>query len=557
MTNLWNNVKREYVIKAIQEFEKLNQDYPEPKNTFLVHNGNKYPAKHIRGIAFKIANKREIKKSEYSGGQETVNFFRKLGFEVEYRKNRIKEVAQPTIQKPLAKRLSVVEQKNALQKILQRFFGIIETEKKFEWLVTPNPVQLPSEYKKIVEGLIKYRNQKTFLKAIYSLACDVVIEQHKIIVEYDENQHFSQARKTTLENYPDNVKTYFSKSYWIEQCNKINAKDNHPVDRDEKRAYYDSVRDIETFKHNYKLIRIKHGDFDWKSESAIDYLKKIIPEELENHKIARIVISGKQYKDGEPILVELKSVLVSFIQEAYPNIKFEFIVTPGGFLTFKWPSERIDKDVANSEKNLQSFCNIAELKINEFFNHLGKEIFDKLKETADYFTIGIDSKNPNNKQHIELIAVYDLKKSKIINWTGKFYPTERQKRYLIKINDLDTHFTQLNNQKIVFLGCHDLNVFNPRGQANANPDSWKRKKADNFKKLCQEFKPDIILHHPHTTDTPNIWNLAWKTVESKLPCVKHYASGIKYYNSDGHLRGALNKVLEKTKKGDVIDFIYV
>jgi len=42
-----------------------------------------------------------------------------------------------------------------------------------------------------------------------------------------------------------------------------------------------------------------------------------------------------------------------------------------------------------------------------------------------------------------------------------------------------------------------------------------------------------------------------------LPCVKHYASGIKYYNNDGTPRGALNKVLEKTKKGDVIDFVYV
>jgi hypothetical protein len=65
------------------------------------------------------------------------------------------------------------------------------------------------------------------------------------------------------------------------------------------------------------------------------------------------------------------------------------------------------------------------------------------------------------------------------------------------------------------------------------------------------------LHHPHTTDTPNIWSLAWKTVEKELPYVKHYASGIKYYN-DGHRpRGKLTKVLEKTKKGDVIDFVYV
>ncbi len=90
--NLWNNVKKEHVIKAIQKFEKLNPDYPKPRNTFLVYNGKRYPAKHIRGLAFEIANNKEIKKSEYSGGKETVNFFRKLGFEVEYTRARIKEM---------------------------------------------------------------------------------------------------------------------------------------------------------------------------------------------------------------------------------------------------------------------------------------------------------------------------------------------------------------------------------------------------------------------------------------------------------------------------------
>lgn len=84
MTNPWNNVKKEHVIRAIQEFERLNPDYPKPKNTFLVYNNKRYPAKHIRGLAFKIANNKEIRKSEYSGGQETVNFFRKLAFETEY-----------------------------------------------------------------------------------------------------------------------------------------------------------------------------------------------------------------------------------------------------------------------------------------------------------------------------------------------------------------------------------------------------------------------------------------------------------------------------------------
>ena len=74
--------------------------------------------------------------------------------------------------------------------------------------------------------------------------------------------------------------------------------------------------------------------------------------------------------------------------------------------------------------------------------------------------------------------------------------------------------------------------------------------------LIQEFNPEIILQHPHWTDTPNIWNVAWRTVEKELPNVKHFASGIKYYNKNGDVRGDIDKVLEKTKKGDVIDFYY-
>ena len=85
----WKNVKKEHVIQAIQEFEKLNEDYPKARNTFLLYEGKEFPAKHIRGMAFKFANKREIKKSEYTGGQETVTFFDKIGFNMLYNGQRI------------------------------------------------------------------------------------------------------------------------------------------------------------------------------------------------------------------------------------------------------------------------------------------------------------------------------------------------------------------------------------------------------------------------------------------------------------------------------------
>ena len=574
MNKLWNKITENDVIKAIELFERKNEDYPEPRNTFLVYNGKKYPAKHIRGLAYFVANKVEISKNEYSGGMETVNFFKKLGFTVQYKDNLVQEqtvIKTPT--KPIeikannsnriASKLNVVSQKNGLQKLLQKHFGHIETEKKFDWLKTPDHNNLPEEYSEIVKALIKYRNQNGFQKSNYQLSCDIVLDDQKLIFEYDENQHFTRARKITLQNYPVNIKTDFSKEKWIDACDIINAKDNNPIDRDEKRAYYDSVRDIESFKHGYTLIRIKHGDTDWEADGAEQHLfnlmpKKDINERVNDHKIARLVVTGKQYdKYGNPDLNRIEKLLNSFVSAVYQKQHFEFIVTPGGFLTFDLPeSLQYHINVENADKEqLSRIQSNAEIVINDFFHNISKDTFEKLKEIANYFTLGIDGFNEAYNQKIELVAIYDLNTECAAHWTGKFYPTEQEKRELIRIIDLDTHFIKLNNQRVVVLGCHDLNVFSPRGQANANPDGWRKQLADKFKTLCKDFKPDIVLQHPHTTDTPNIWNLPWLTLEKELPTVKHFASGIKFYNDFG-VRDSIEKVLEKTKKGDIIDFYF-
>jgi len=574
MTKLWENVTVNDIKKAIDFFDRTNENYPEPRNTFLIYNDKKYPAKHIRGLAYFIANKKEISKSEYSGGQETATFFKKLGFTVQYKKNTLKPIEKrkttpkKTIQdkprQPISKKLNVVSQKNAIQRLLQKHFGHIETEKKFDWLKTPNQEKLPKEYSQIVKALSEYRNQNGFQKSNYQLLCDIVLEDHKLIIEYDENQHFSKAREITLENYPSTIKLNFSKETWINACKKINAKDNSPIDRDEKRAFYDTVRDIEAFRHGYKLVRVKHGDIDWEADEAEKHLKQIVSvpnnynEIITKHKIARLIVTGKQYdKSGNPNFSRLSKLVEKFLATEYQKRTYEFILTPGGFLTFDFPeSLQHDLDIVNAEQHSVTFLQKeANSHIESFFDSLNPITFQSLKETVDYFTIGIDGFNPTNNQHIELIAIYDLKREKTIRWTGKFYPTERQKRYLIKINNLETHFIELNNQKVVILGCHDLNIFSPRGQAKANPNGWKKQLADKFKSSCKIYNPEIILQHPHTTDTPNIWNLAWRKVEVELPSVKHFASGIKYYNENG-VRGDIDSVLEKTKKGDVTDFHY-
>src|SRR5574343_479870 len=278
------------------------------------------------------------------------------------------------------------------------------------------------------------------------------------------------------------------------------------------------------------------------------------------HKIARLIVTGKQYyKSGCPNYSKLQKVFDKFVDQAYGKQHFEFILTPGGFLKFEFPKKlqgylEIEE---LEQKHISTFQAEAAKTIRLFLTGINNGTYKKLQATADFLTIGIDGHNPSNNQHIELVAVYNLHKEKVIKWTGKFYPIEAQKRDLVKINDLNSHFVRLNNQNVIILGCHDLSVYNPRGQAAVNTNSWKGVTSGAFRKLCKQFKPDIILQHPHTTDTPNIWNLAWRTVEKEFPKVQHFASGIKYFNWNGNPRGDLKAVMTKTKRGDVIDFVFI
>jgi hypothetical protein len=277
----------------------------------------------------------------------------------------------------------------------------------------------------------------------------------------------------------------------------------------------------------------------------------------ENHKIARLILTGKEHNKSKLLNINrLEKLLSVLITKAYQKQHFKFIQTPGGFLNFDFPEELQTKiDISKAELKVSLLQSEAEMEVASFFKILSENIYQKLREIADYITIGIDGTNSNG-QIIELVAVYDLKKEKVVRWTGKFYPTVEQIAYTIKINDLNTHFIELNGDKVVILGCHDLNIFSPRGQANAgkNKSGWRYKTAQKFKKLCREFSPDIILQHPHTTDYSKIWNGAWNNLEKEFPNVKHFASGIKYFYPYGSPRGKMDEVLAKTKKGDVIDF---
>ncbi len=286
----WTIVQQEHVKEACRRYD-AGENFPKrsAKNTFLLLGGKRYPAKFIRGLAYEIAAGYKLNPSDYSGGAETVRFFKKLGLSTEYKGKIIKDIcANSHIQQTAVERnraaskkgrLNAKKQRIALKKILEQRFGHVETEAKFDWLIVPDRSSTDDVLTRIHEALFSFRGYKNFSTPRIQLQCDFFIPLRNLIIEYDERQHFTEPRAISLSLYPKTISFAFDVEYWRKECNIIKAEDRDKKTpfRDEQRAFYDSVRDILAARNGIVLIRIKHGDYDWKSESGKKTIDHLVP----------------------------------------------------------------------------------------------------------------------------------------------------------------------------------------------------------------------------------------------------------------------------------------
>jgi len=265
----WSRVLKNHIKEACRRYDaKENRPTQPARTTFLVLNGEQYPAKFIRGLAYEIATEHKLGSNDYSGGAETARFFEKLGYSVEYNgktqennhnKNNDKQTDSDTL-----------KQKHALKNTLEQLFGHVDTEATFDWLVVPDQSSIDDVLSEMHEALVSFRGYENFSTPGRKLQCDFFIPSEKLIIEYDEKQHFTEPRAISFGFYPENISFGFDTGYWKDECNRIKAKDRDKKkpDRDEQRAFYDSVRDILAACNGMTLIRIKQGDYDWESESG-------------------------------------------------------------------------------------------------------------------------------------------------------------------------------------------------------------------------------------------------------------------------------------------------
>lgn len=270
---------------------------------------------------------------------------------------------------------------------------------------------------------------------------------------------------------------------------------------------------------------------------------------LNEHANPRVV---RLVGDGWPNIDPPNKLPKSMFNEAlaiWPrDLITDYFITPGGFLNFEWPANLIVDDVKKPTKSeinllLSAAAEVCNQFLYQFADH-------SLAEKFHFLTLGIDSECEKTGQQAELIMLKDLQTGRD-RWTGKSYPTSDQESLLVCFDDLSSHLIKTQSDKLLVLGCHDLNLLSNRALANTSIGSWRNGRILEFRKLAKAFRPRIALQHPHTADTPRIWSTAWSGLLQALPSVMIYVGAGRWYNPFGSQRGEIFETLRRTARGPV------
>lgn len=230
--------------------------------------------------------------------------------------------------------------------------------------------------------------------------------------------------------------------------------------------------------------------------------------------------------------------------------RVRYLITFGGFLNYFWDDEAFPMDSrAATAADITRLITLARNALDEV---LTAKRLKRLSAVADILTVGVDGGAESTPHHVELIAIVTLATGQV-RWTGKSYPTPAQQRDLVAITDLRTHCIEHAGERVLVLGCHDLNLFSPRSRANAM--GWRSERIEAARQLAMDFEPVVVLQHPHTSDTANLWRTGWDGLRKDLPSVRHLAGSGRYENSVETCRGTLQKTLAATRSGDVLNIV--
>lgn len=162
--------------------------------------------------------------------------------------------------------------KERVREMLSALYGECQVNYGFAWSARTEDYAstvVGDALQRIRTALGDVRGHRDFIKSPLVPPCDYYIPEEKLIVEFDESQHFTCQRLISLSLYPDDPKYGFSLERWTDLCRRIAAIDDTPIDRDERRAWYDSLRDLVPAVYGFKpTVRLYAGESAWCSLDA-------------------------------------------------------------------------------------------------------------------------------------------------------------------------------------------------------------------------------------------------------------------------------------------------
>jgi predicted amidohydrolase len=320
------NIQRPHVVDAIAEADRRGvPERRKPTRYYLMYEGKEYPPKLIISLANRFANGKELGSADFSGGKETNDFLRRLGFNVIERAKEIKNRILSVDKKKERQESKIHDErcpkcKEAIRTLLDKIYGKVEQNYSFDIGTAPEDFKHTRHYEQLLKiyiALQDYRGFKEFVKARSLPNCDFFVPNPGIIVEFDESQHFTIPRIISLKKYPKTLKLGFLLTRWIHLGQKIGANDNDPPFRDEQRAWYDTLRDfLPLFVAIRPTVRLYARDFQWCSlnPESVDnlgafrcFLGDTSSSFMESQKefSNRFILRSPEKKNGDKVTIAL------------------------------------------------------------------------------------------------------------------------------------------------------------------------------------------------------------------------------------------------------------
>ena len=211
----------------------------------LVTNGKHLPPKYTIALGHQVATGEFLCSDQFSGGEESNDFLRRLGFNVvecncggSVHDGRITTVPVPSERK----RSTIAstshsercrECKRRVRELLERIYGTCLPDHRFRWRTGLAPyacTSIDSALRNVAAVLETHRGFGIgdFVRREVLAGCDFWVPDPGFIVEFDESQHFTSPRKLALSVYANEQPLGFSAERWIALCEHHDARDNAP-----------------------------------------------------------------------------------------------------------------------------------------------------------------------------------------------------------------------------------------------------------------------------------------------------------------------------------------